>query len=113
MSKHLEYNNLIARWMDNTLSDEEKEELKKSGELDALKRVIDDIDTWKVKPFDVEAGLAKLKKENSAVVPLKKTKNNSWLRIAASIAILFSCSLVWYFSSHQKSHHSYRLSLTP
>ncbi|WP_424000086.1 FecR family protein [Maribacter sp. IgM3_T14_3] len=99
MSKHLEYNNLIARWMDNTLSDEEKEGLKKSGELDALKSVIDDIDTWKVKPFDVEAGLAKLKKENYTVVPLKKTKNNSWLRIAASIAILFSCSLVWYFSS--------------
>jgi transmembrane sensor len=99
MSKHLEHNNLIARWMDDRLSDEEKEELKKTGELDALKSVIDDIDTWKVKPFDVETGLAKLKKENSTVVPLKKTKNNSWLRIAASIAILFSCSLVWYFSS--------------
>ena len=59
MSKHLEDKNLIARWMDDRLSNEEKEQLKKSGELDALKAVIDDIDTWKVKPFDVDAGLAR------------------------------------------------------
>ena len=59
MSKHLEDNNLIARWMDDRLSDEEKEQLKASGELDALKTVIDDIDTWKVKPFNADAGLSR------------------------------------------------------
>jgi len=98
MSKHLEDKNLIARWMDDRLSNEEKEQLKESGELDALKTVIDDIDTWKVKPFDLEAGLAKLKEENKTVVPLKKS-NKNWLRIAASVAILLSCSLLWYFTS--------------
>jgi len=98
MSKHLEDKNLIARWMDDRLSNEEKEQLKESGELDALKTVIDDIHTWKVKPFDLEAGLAKLKEENKTVVPLRKN-NKNWLRIAASVVILLSCSLVWYFTS--------------
>ncbi|WP_405414597.1 FecR family protein [Maribacter sp. Asnod1-A12] len=99
MSKHLEHNNLIARWMDDSLSDEEKEALKNSGELDALKNVIEDIDTWKMKPFDAEGGLAKLKKENEYILPINKTKNSSWVRIAASVAILLSCGLVWYLSS--------------
>ncbi|SHK21846.1 FecR family protein [Maribacter aquivivus] len=98
MSKHLEDKNLIARWMDDRLSNEEKEQLKESGELDALKTVIDDIDTWKVKPFNLDAGLAKLTEENKTVVPLKKS-NKNWLRIAASVAILLSCSLVWYLTS--------------
>ncbi|MDF4202950.1 FecR family protein [Maribacter sp. SA7] len=98
MSKHLEDNNLIARWMDGRLSEEEKDQLKESGELDALKTVIDDIDTWKVKPFNVDAGLTKLKEENKTVVPLKNS-NKTWLRIAASVAILISFSLVWYLTS--------------
>ncbi|WP_158978550.1 FecR family protein [Cellulophaga sp. L1A9] len=98
MSKHLEDKNLIARWMDDRLSNEEKEQLKESGELDALKTVIDDIDTWKVKPFNLDAGLARLTEENKTVVPLKKS-NKNWLHIAASAAILLSCSLVWYLTT--------------
>ena len=99
MSKHLEDNNLIARWMDDRLSDEEKEQLKASGELDALKTVIDDIDTWKVKPFNADAGLSRLKEANATVVPIKKSTNKNWLGIAAGLAVLFTCSIVWYFMS--------------
>lgn len=99
MSKHLEDNNLIARWMDNRLSNEEKEQLKGSGELDALKTVIEEIDTWKVKPFDVDKGLTRLKEANKTVVPIKNN-NKNWLRIAASIALLLSCGLVWYFMAN-------------
>ena len=94
MSKHLEDKNLIARWMDDRLSNEVKEQLKKSGELDALKAVIDDIDTWKVKPFDVDAGLAKLKDQNASVIPIKRSKNKTWWSIAAGVAVLFTCSFL-------------------
>ncbi|BAO77325.1 hypothetical protein [Winogradskyella sp. PG-2] len=54
--------NFITRWLDNRLDDDEQEALKESGELDNLKVVIDEIDTWKVKKFDIDAGLENLKK---------------------------------------------------
>jgi len=97
MSKHLEENNLIARWMDGRLSEEEKKQLEESGELDALRTVIDDIDTWKVKPFDTEAKLAELQNRKGEVVNINRRR--SWLRVAASVAILLSCGLVWYMMS--------------
>lgn len=100
MSKHLEDKNLIARWMDDRLSNEEKEQLKKTGELDALKAVVDDIDTWKVKPFDVDAGLAKLKNKNASVVPINSSKNKTWWSIAAGVAVLLTCSFLWYYLSN-------------
>ncbi|CAM4403889.1 FecR family protein [Zobellia nedashkovskayae] len=100
MSEHLKHNNLIARWMDGRLNNEEKEQLNKSGELDALKTVLNDIDTWKVSPFDRDAGLADLQKKNKGTVPIKKPKDKGWMRIAAGIVILLSCSLAWYFISN-------------
>lgn len=90
--------NFIARWMDGRLNTEEQESIEKSGELDALKTVIDDIDTWKVKPFDVEAGLAELQKKKSGVIPLRKAKKTHWMKYAATALILISCGLFWYLS---------------
>ena len=100
MNKKLLKDNLIAKWLDNSLSDEQKKELESSGELDELKFVLDEIDTWKVKKFDSEKGLADLKKRKKLVIapapPSKKISNNNrWLQIAASILILISAG---YFS---------------
>ena len=83
--------------MDGRLNPEEQKEFEQSGELDALKTVLDDIDTWKVAPFNVEKGLEKLKESNSKVLPLKNKQNKTWIKIAASIALLVICSLLWYF----------------
>lgn len=103
MSKHLEDKNLIARWMDGRLSEAEKKQMEESGELDALKSVIDDIDTWTVKPFDTEAGLQALNNKKSTVIPLNKTKNRSWLAIAASIALLVCSSLIWMLANNSET----------
>ncbi len=100
MNKKLLKDNLIAKWLDNSLSDEQKKELENSSELDEFKFVLDEIDTWKVKKFDSEKGLADLKKRKKLVITpaptSKKTSNsNRWLQIAASILILISAE---YFS---------------
>ncbi len=95
MESKFSKDNLIARWLDNRLTDDEKIALDKSGELDDLKVVIDDIDTWKVENFDVEKGLENLKERKKMVIspttPNPKSKlENNWLRIAASIVIFIS-----------------------
>lgn len=98
MNKKLLKDNLIAKWLDNSLSEEQKKELESSGELDELKVILDEIDTWKVKKFDTENGLAELKKRKKLVItppPSKKPSSNRWLQIAASILILVSAG---YFS---------------
>ncbi|WP_108804225.1 FecR family protein [Aquimarina sp. Aq107] len=97
--------NLIARWLDNRLNKDEKEELDASGELDELKVVLDDIDTWQVKKFDTEAGLEDLKKRKKFVIsspPPKQNKTSKWLSIAASIAILIMGGYFsWNYLSNQ------------
>ncbi len=102
MSKKLEHNNLIAKWLDNSLTQSEKEALESSGELDALKTVIEDIDTWKVKPFNTEEGLAKLKQDKQKILILEKNKKRNFLRMVASIALLISFGALWFFMNTGK-----------
>lgn len=97
--------NLIAKWLDGSLSEHEKETIDSTGELRELKAVIDDIDTWKVKEFDVESGLADLQKRKKQIItPVETsiTQNNSyWFQIAASVLVLIAASyFCWtYFST--------------
>ena len=102
MEPNFEDNDLLARWLDNRLTAEEAKQLKKNKELEALKAVVDDIDTWQVKDFDVEAGLKDLKarknqrKEEPKVVPLKTKSTNYWVGgIAASFVILMASYFVF------------------
>ncbi|AUC14785.1 hypothetical protein BTO06_06345 [Tenacibaculum sp. SZ-18] len=99
MNKKLLKDNLIAKWLDNSLSEEQRKELESSRELDELKIVLDEIDNWKVKKFDTENGLAKLKERKKLVIaptpPKKANITNRWLQIAASLLILLSAG---YFS---------------
>ena len=92
--------NLLAKWLDGRLNEEEQQEIDASGELKDLKAVIDDIDTWKVKPFDVEAGLSDLKNRKKQVIQpdVKLPKKNNykrWLSLAASVLLLLTAG---YFS---------------
>ncbi|SEK48506.1 FecR family protein [Aquimarina amphilecti] len=98
-------NNLIARWLDNRLDKDEKEKLDASGELDELKVVLDDIDTWKVKKFDTNAGLEDLNKRKKFIIsptPKKERNISKWLSIAASVAILITGGYFsWNYFSNQ------------
>ncbi len=107
MNKNLLKDNLIARWLDNRLQKDEKEKLEKSGELDELKIVLDDIDTWKVKEFDVDTGLADLNRRKKLVITPAPPKDNNikrWLNIAASILLFATTSYFsWNYFSNQNT----------
>ena len=99
MKNKLLKDNLIAKWLDNRLNDHEKKQLEKSGELDDLKIVLEDIDTWKVKEFNLDKGLQDLKKRKRFVISSKTTskrqkKVTTWLSIAASLLILITGAYV-------------------
>jgi len=99
--------NLIARWLDNRLNDDEKKLIDASGELEELKYVLDDIDTWKVKDFDVEAGLKDLEQRKKYVISPTptKTSRSTWLSIAASILVLISTGYFsWNYFLNQDVH---------
>ena len=91
-------NNLLARWLDQRLSKEEAYAIEQSGELEGLKTVIDEIDHWYVKDFDVEKGLEDLhyrkylQNKKSKIIPLVTRK---WLGVAASLLVIITCG---YFS---------------
>ncbi|NRD20103.1 FecR family protein [Winogradskyella eckloniae] len=96
--------NLIARWLENRLNDDEKKALEDSGELDALKVVVGDIDTWKVEKMDVEKGLNALnerKAQTISITPTQSKKSSFWLSIAASVLLLLSSGYIVfnYFSN--------------
>lgn len=106
MEKKLLKDNLIAKWLDDSLLDNEKKELEESGELDELRFVLDEIDTWKVKEFDTNKGLEDLKKRKKLVItpsaPTKQRKISTWMSIAASILILVTGGfLSWNFFFNQ------------
>ncbi len=98
MSENLENNNLLARWLNNDLSEEEREQLAKTQGLDDLKAVVDDISTWKLPAVDIEKGLEEARK--SAVPEKKSTISISMrplMRYAAAIIFL----AVAYFGGKQ------------
>ena len=100
MEDKFDKDNLMARWLDNRLNEDEKKLVEESEALDDLKVVLDDIDTWKVKKFDAEAGLKDLQKRKRLVISPasekpKKSVFNNWLSIAASILVLITGA---YFS---------------
>ncbi|WP_025744025.1 FecR family protein [Aquimarina pacifica] len=105
MNNKFTKDNLIARWLDDRLNEDEQKELDASGELDELKVVIDDIDTWQVEKFDVDAGLEDLQKRKKLFIsptPTKERNTRYWLSIAASFLILISGGYFsWYYFSNQ------------
>lgn len=102
METNPENNNLLARWLDKRLTKDEEKKLAANNELDALKTVIDDIDTWQLKKFDVENGLKKLQERKKAtnpktkVISLKRKTNTFWIGMAASFTLFMATSYLLF-----------------
>ena len=101
MSNNLENNNILFRWLEGTLTDEERTQLSNDyPELDALKVAITDVDTWKVKDFDTDLGLAQLQELKKTTVT-KSKPYKSWLSIAASLLVFVSSYFLWNYFDDQ------------
>lgn len=91
MSNEADQEKLLARWLSDTLSEEEKELLKKESGLEDLRFTLDDLEGWKVPAMDKEAGLKDLKyRIDIAREPREKKQVffQPWLRIAASMILI-------------------------
>ena len=103
MNEHPKHTDLLAKWLQNQLTDEEKQLLEtEQGDLSALQQLTDDIAAWEVSPMDINAGLADLNSRKQKAAQQKRPKIlHLAFKIAASLTLLLVCYVVWdyYFNS--------------
>ena len=99
MSKQLENKEFIARWLSGDLSEEEKASVNKT-ELQDLKAVLDDIDTWSLPAVDTDQSLKALKAQLAPPAPAGKVISfRPLLRYAATIALIAAAWFIYDFTS--------------
>lgn len=100
MSKQLENNEFIARWLSGDLSEEEKASVNET-ELQDLKAVLGDIDTWSLPDVDTEQSLKDLKGRLAPPAPAGKVVSfRPLLRYAASIALLAAAWFIFDYATN-------------
>lgn len=95
MSDSLEENELLARWLDGRLSDDERKELEASGALNNLDEAMKEVARWKLPSYDAAQGFDQL--QSKIKQPASKTKKiplSSIWKYAAAAAVL----LIAYFA---------------
>lgn len=85
MEKDPSDNDLLAKWLSDELSAEDKNRLEENRELKDLKAVINDIDTWSLRSMDTSSRIEALKPR---LVKSKVISIGTWMRLAASVALL-------------------------
>lgn len=100
MSKQLENNEFIARWLSGDLSEEEKASVNET-ELQDLKVVLGDIDKWSLPDVDTEQSLKALKGRLAPPAPAGRVINfRPLLRYAASIALIAAAWFIYDYASN-------------
>lgn len=92
-------NNLLARWLNNELTAEEKAELEKNGDEKVLRSIVDTVDQWSL-PELKEETFRKVRERTGApssakVVPLYR---KPWV-LAMAASLLLVVGLFWIFST--------------
>lgn len=83
---------IYIKFLKGELTEDEINQLKSSGEYTVLEKLMTQTDSWKLPP--VKNSFQEFKQKKLAAKP---KSNKSWLRIAASIAILIGVSSLAYF----------------
>lgn len=99
MSKQLENKEFIARWLSGDLSEEEKASVNEA-ELQDLKAVLGDIDTWSLPDVDTEQSLKALKGRLAPPAPAGKVVSfRPLLRYAATIALIAAAWFIFDYAT--------------
>lgn len=80
-------NNLLIRWLNGSLTQEELENIKTSKDYKDYEKIITEVDSWKLPPLDVKLSYSGLKNK----LPSAKTiiwYQTTAFRLAASIALI-------------------------
>ncbi|RED97862.1 FecR family protein [Marinoscillum furvescens] len=86
-------NILIEKWLQGTLTDEERSQLQASGELQKLERLDRAIQAFKAPAYDVEQELERALAEDST--PVVSMYRHVWK--AAAVFVLITAAVVLYF----------------
>lgn len=102
MSEELEHNELIARWLSGDLTAEEKEQLKKKGQLGDLRVVLEDISSWSLPQYNVEGELNNIHSKLNDSSKTKVIALSTYWRYAAIIFLAVGAFVV--FRYYQKDN---------
>jgi transmembrane sensor len=95
-------NDLITKWLEGTLTEEEKATFERSGDYKSLTKLSGSIPAFKAPEYDVQAGLARLQAEKAS---RGKVVSISWtttlLKVAAALTVLLTC---YYFFVYNRSN---------
>ncbi len=98
MSKESNYTDLLARWINDELSAEDKRQFEQEDEFQELKTVVEDIDSWKISPLDINTSYSTLQEKKRLKKKAKVVPMTTWYRVAASVVLLTVAYLGWdYF----------------
>jgi ferric-dicitrate binding protein FerR (iron transport regulator) len=85
-----EENTLLARWLNNEITEEEKRQLEHSGDAETLRRIVATVDTWSLPEIgeevftDIQSKIGE--KKEAKIIPFYQQR--SFLAIAAGIALI-------------------------
>lgn len=95
MSKNEKYDSILAKWLADDLTANEKSQLQESDSLDDLEFVSNEISSWSLPAMDIEKGLQDLKQRQLDSSKSKIFSIAPWLRIGAAAAVLFVAYIGW------------------
>lgn len=103
--KDKEKNIIYSKWLNNELSDDEKQALETQGDITILGKIIAEVDTWtlpevRTSYLDFKPRLAG-KTKNTPIIPLYRK-----LAIAASLALVATIGILVYKIKLQTTSHS-------
>lgn len=91
MEDNLNNESQLAKWLNGQLSNEEVDSLNQDGSLNELQKIVDEVDSWEIKPLDTTSSYSKLQqytavKDEGRIIPLYR---KGWfIGVAASIALV-------------------------
>lgn len=103
--------NLLARWMIEELSDADKSSIDSDDEeLKDLRIVIDSVSDWSLPPVKQKTFL---EAKNSTLSKSRSLFSNSWMLIAASVALFIVVGyLGWWFFQEQEVYYQTQIGET-
>ena len=97
-------NDLVRKWLEGTLTEDEKATFESLGEYKSLTKLSNSITAFKAPEYDVQSGLARLQAEKASrgkVVSLSWT--TTFLKIAAAVTVFFTC---YYFFTYNNNSNT-------
>lgn len=93
---------ILAKWLNNEISDAELEALEGSDALIELKQVTQEVDQWSMPKYDTDLGYLKMKDKLQAKTPSNQVPKWLKLVVIASVIGIFLFGLLSFFGNKKE-----------